>query len=513
MSHPKKFARRSIYLAAILGACVIASQAQDRLARIDWLSRNTSPIRSIDPTITDDDFTDLKPIMKAIGNSRIVVLGEESHGDGATFLAKVRLIKFLHQKMGFDVLAWEAGLFNCQEMDAAVRNPEIPIQKAMSLGIYPIWATSAQVQPVFEYARSVAHTGGPLEMTGFDHQFSGSGGPGIRWRDAMMAFIDKADPSILPQSLRSSLINDTALVFNASTSPANLRAIKEKWKALPAVLDNSRTKLEAVHGIRYARLMRRTADDAVISIEGLARFRESGGEFKSADNNIRDLRMAENLIWLANERYKGRRIIVWAAAFHTLYDPSAIKLDADSGFSYQDVVTMGEVAQKSLGRDIYTICFTAARGLAGNPMGSQTVEFETPKDGSLEDLWTHTGQKFSFMDFRMLPANHWLHQPLAARLLQYSPIETDWTRQVDAVVFTREMFPSSAGPLAPDKSALTMSTFWGDSGLPVVQTKAPAILPGPLDSFAAGYAARDAAPASDATVPLRRCGSRSSLLW
>ena len=156
----------------MLCASLALIQAQDRLVRIDWLSRHTCPIRSIDPTITEDDFADLKPLMKAIGKSRIVVLGEQSHGDGATFLAKGRLIKFLHQKMGFDVLAWEAGLFNCKDMDSAVRDSAIPIQDAINRGIYPIWGTSAQVRPVFEYARSVAQTGRPLEMIGFDHQFS-----------------------------------------------------------------------------------------------------------------------------------------------------------------------------------------------------------------------------------------------------------------------------------------------------------------------------------------------------
>lgn len=45
--------------------------------------------------------------------------------------------------------------------------------------------------------------------------------------------------------------------------------------------------------------MRRTADDAVISLEDLETFREAGGQFSSADNNLRDRRMAENLIWLA----------------------------------------------------------------------------------------------------------------------------------------------------------------------------------------------------------------------
>jgi len=86
------------------------------------------------------------------------VLGEQSHGDGATFLAKGRLIKFLHQKMNFDVLVWEAGLFNCQEMGAAVRNAAVPIEDAIRLGIYPIWGSSAQVRPVFEYAQDTNKT-------------------------------------------------------------------------------------------------------------------------------------------------------------------------------------------------------------------------------------------------------------------------------------------------------------------------------------------------------------------
>jgi erythromycin esterase-like protein len=274
----------------------------------------------------------------------------------------------------------------------------------------------------------------------------------------MIAFLDKADPSLLPQSLRSSLINDSSLVFKADTSPADLRAVEEKWKVLPTLMDNARSKLESVRGTRYARLMRRTADDAVISVEGLARFRESGGQFRPADNNLRDQRMAENLIWLANDRYKGRRVIVWAATFHTLHEPSAIKLDADSDFSYQDVVTMGEVATKSFGRHMYTIGFTAANGEAGNPMGSQTVELKTSEDGSLEDLWIRTGHQFSFVDFRVLAAAHWLRQPMSARLLAYSPIKTDWTRQVDAVVFTREMFPSGAGPMAPGDAVLTTAS-------------------------------------------------------
>lgn len=444
---------RATLLAAAL-VC-IGLRTDDRSARIEWLSRNATPIQSIDPTIANDDFADLKPLMAAIGNSRIVVLGEQSHGDGATFLAKARLIKFLHQRMGFDVLAWEAGLFNCHDMDSAVRNPAVPLDDAMRRGLYPIWAMSAQVRPVFEYARSVSGTNRPLEMIGFDHQFSGTGG-GTRWRDALIAFIDKADPAILPESLRSSLLNDSRdIVFKPDSKTADIRLVTEKWKSLPGLLDAARTVLESKHSPREVALMRRSVDDALLSLEGIARFRESAGAFKTADNNLRDQRMGENLVWLADERYKHQRIIVWAAAFHTLHEASAIKLDSGAGFSYQGVLTMGQVARKSLNNAIYTIAFTAAEGKAGDATGGRALDLEVPADTSFEGLCLTLGHQFLFVDLRHLPTSHWLRQPISASLLGYSPIETDWSRQIDAFIFTRTMFPSTKGPMAPEGAVLT----------------------------------------------------------
>jgi erythromycin esterase-like protein len=213
-----------VHLAAIVAAGLSLVHAQDRTARIAGLAKDAVAIRSIDPSIADDDFGDLKPLMKAIGDARIVVLGEESHGDGATFLAKGRLIKFLHQKMGFDVLAWEAGLFNCQDMDAAVRNPAVALGDAMDRGLYPLWASRAQVRPVFEYARLAAGSKSPLEMIGFDHQFSGDGiSP---WRDATIALLDKADPALLPEPLRSSLRNDSSAY--STTLPVRPRSVPSR---------------------------------------------------------------------------------------------------------------------------------------------------------------------------------------------------------------------------------------------------------------------------------------------
>ena len=448
-------------VATILGAAGArgdqpGQRAEDRLSRVAWLSRSAVAIRSIDPTVAHDGFADLEPLKAAIGSARVVVLGEQSHGDGATFLAKGRLVKFLHQRMGFDVLAWEAGLFNAYDMDAAVRDRTVPVDDAMGRGLFPIWALSAQVRPVFEYARSVAGTRRPLEMAGFDHQFSGAGPS--RWRNALIGFLDEADPSLLPEDLRASLRNDVRTVFASDSKAPEIRRVAEKWRALSALFDASRAKLERAHPTAEVALMGRTVDAALLSLEGLARLREATGQFRAADNNLRDQWMGKTLVWLANERYKGRRIIVWAASFHTLHEPTAIKLGPDASFSYENVLTMGQVARRSLGDAIYTVGFTAGEGTAARVTDGETLELEAPIEGSLEDLCLGVGRRVLFVNLRGLPASHWLRRSISARVLGHSSIETDWTRQMDALVFTRTMFPSTKGPMAPDAAVLTESS-------------------------------------------------------
>jgi erythromycin esterase-like protein len=51
------------------------------------------------------------PIGKSIGEADIVLLGEPSHGDGGAMQMKTRLVKYLHEQKGFDVLLFEADLY------------------------------------------------------------------------------------------------------------------------------------------------------------------------------------------------------------------------------------------------------------------------------------------------------------------------------------------------------------------------------------------------------------------
>ena len=90
------------------------------------VAADSTPLASIDPAAVTDD--DLAAFGAAVGERRIVLLTEATHGDGATFRLKTRLVRYLHERMGFDVLFVESGLYDTvrirQRLDAGgARSP------------------------------------------------------------------------------------------------------------------------------------------------------------------------------------------------------------------------------------------------------------------------------------------------------------------------------------------------------------------------------------------------------
>src|SRR5690554_1465346 len=72
----------------------------------------SSHITKIDDFYTNNtDFSDLEFLKKELKNKKIIVLGESGHGDGASFEAKTRLVKFLVEEMDYSTLAFEGGGF------------------------------------------------------------------------------------------------------------------------------------------------------------------------------------------------------------------------------------------------------------------------------------------------------------------------------------------------------------------------------------------------------------------
>ena len=432
---------RYLVLACLLPAAAIAQQtplpavsAEELARRVAWLEQHAAPLRTVDPA--DNDFSDLAAVGRAIGNAQVVLLGEQSHGDGTVFLAKTRLIRYLHEKLGFDVLAFESGLYDVKVAWDSMKAGEDPV-RAFRRGVFGIWNGSEQVQPLIDYVGAQAKTARPLELAGFDSQLTST-------------------------ASRQTLARDLTTTLNAHKFDTTRVA---GWKDFRVVLDSLATN--SVYRVKPSPEMQSTfqtvlsqvaqsantwpANDRDVafwqqnlkSLQAHARnsFAYSETGMSVTDNNGRDVQMGQNLVWLANERYKGKKIIVWAATFHIARNLPSVDTRMAT-MNYNGLLTMGEVAWRSLGPRMYSIGFVASEGNAGAWMQPAPHKLEAPAKESLEGLWAATKQDLGFLDLRGQPADAWTRKPLLTGPLGYSQMFGNWSDVLDGMVYTRTMVES-----------------------------------------------------------------------
>lgn len=119
-----------------------------------------SPIR-----IASTNDRDLAVIGQAVGGKKIVEIGEATHGAAEFYQLKLRLVRYLHEQKGFNILALEAGMIETGL--ASLRRDELTDRQWMLSTVSgPLrWR---EMQPLFAYLKSRPK----LRVIGIDPQFS-----------------------------------------------------------------------------------------------------------------------------------------------------------------------------------------------------------------------------------------------------------------------------------------------------------------------------------------------------
>lgn len=155
--------------------------------------------------------------------------------------------------------------------------------------------------------------------------------------------------------------------------------------------------------------------------------------------------MVQNLLWLANELYPGRRIIVWARNAHVMRNRS---LTESGGWA---PYAMGDGVRAEFGDQSYAITFVSYEGShhwAHAQRPTFTIVPDQHAEPEFEELMAAAGHRFGLIDFRAAVAEGtWLAQPFFARPIAHSADLSESGRNYDAFLFIRTQESSAAIPI------------------------------------------------------------------
>jgi erythromycin esterase len=394
--------------------------AVDEAWRADVRTR-THAIRSL----FSDDFSDLQFLKPLLAGKRVVQLGESSHGVSEFTLTKARLIKFLHQEMGYDVLAFEGSLAQCYYADLAATT--LGARELMGSCVFGSMAHQ-ELQPLLEYLQSARKNGRRLNLAGFDTQDS--------------AFY----PAMAETRIHTLLSALSApLAARLTQAEGDVRRAYGQFAAGPLPLKSAETltafyqEAAAALTAGRARLLASgiTADEADLAVrhfQSRVRLVQQLSSTSMAEyGNLRDLAMADNVDYLLDKLYPGRKVIIYAHNAHIAYQPVP-----------NNGTPMGQHLAQRRRSELYTIGLYMSRGMAAQNNGAP-YPISPAKAGSMEAVLANAGLKYAFVDLtqaRKEPGSAWMTRPIPMR--EWGTVEGRITpaSTYDALIYIDTVTPS-----------------------------------------------------------------------
>jgi erythromycin esterase len=366
-------------------------------------------LRTLDPAAPLDD---LEWLDEAIGDARVVAIGESAHGIREFYQLRHRLLRYLVERHGFDAYGMESGFVEGWRVNNWVHGGDDELSELLATGITFLMGLVIPMRSHLEWMREHNRSAArPVSFYGVDLPGSCvSLLPGI---DAVIAYLRQADPAFeVDPSMREAA---TAWAGNPTRAPASFAAYKD-------LTPESRNALTAGLAELAARMTGRCLDyGKQTGIAAYERARQSlrvtvnldagireATRNRQGDTVIRDATMAQTVEWIADRH---DRIVVAAHNAHIQCWP--VSVAGVPGWT-----PMGMHLADRLGEDylvIGTTCGTGRTPITEPDIGTGKMftELEAPKTGSLDAV---------------MAASH--HGPFAVDLRRLSPADARHIRAV-----------------------------------------------------------------------------------
>lgn len=394
--------------------------------KVKELANISHPIRTINPA--DTNYQDLAFLKDKLQGVDMVMLGEQSHGDGSAFLAKSRLIQFLHQEMDFEVLLFESGIYDCFNLWEEISGIPAKLPDDFNRALFYFWGGSNETKDLRKYITQHAKSPHPIFFGGFDIQNSGNIREPKRL-ELIASYLSKRGINFEKEFKNLAHIIENYQHYKTAYASKELPASKKQAifneiEQLSIILAKSVKTNEDQLFIRYV---------SCIQEDLKSNWLYQGNDEKQ--NIIRDSMMAENVIWLKDHLHKNKKIIVWAANSHILHHTQYLK---DSPFYYK---RMGTYLQDKYGRSCYSINFTSYSGNTCNIKSGAPQRINTSIGNGLESMLHDAGNPFAFIDFRTIPKNSFLNKATTMKFLGHDNCTEQWSKMMDGMFFIDQMKP------------------------------------------------------------------------
>lgn len=324
--------------------------------------------------------TDLDALLNAVGDRRVVMLGEASHGTHEYYTWRTALSKRLIQEKGFNFIAVEGDWPDCYKINRYVKGYKEAGDNIkdvlMNFDRWPTWMwANWEVAALAEWLRDYNQPRPANKKVGFYGLDVYS-----LWDSmyAMMDYLQKEDPQAA-QAVKKAIQCFEPFAENEQAYARHSLTEHSCRDKVLALLKEIRLKAQFLDGDREAGF--NTEQNAIVAVNAEKYYTAMMG-FDNESWNVRDRHMMETLNRLLTFHGPSAKGIVWEHNTH-IGDARATDM------KYAGMVNTGQLAREEYGiNDVYLVGFGSYKGsvIAGEEWGAPMKVMRVPeaREGSIE---------------------------------------------------------------------------------------------------------------------------------